>query len=194
MVECSLYPKELPLGGSNSNLWGCFYITKQFQDWGKPGDIHNLGIDWHIPTNEEISAAQKLVDEFLSDELETVSKFARGEIVLDRDQILNRLTVMSNIIYGCGSLLPFWHVENVSEKEDVELFSPKRLVDSVTNLTPLKYVTSPRPLKLTVRGKNVRIEIAKVLFDLQVHFRTYNFTTFVWLASLKALTVGSTPG
>jgi hypothetical protein len=38
----------------------------------------------------------------------------------------------------------------------------------VTDFTPLKYVTAPRPLKLTVRGKNVRQETAKVVFELQV--------------------------
>jgi hypothetical protein len=41
-------------------------------------------------------------------------------------------------------------------------------VESVTDFTPLKYVTAPRPLKLTVRGKNVRQETAKVVFELQV--------------------------
>ena len=70
---------------------------------------------------------------------------------------------MSNIIYGCGAVLPFWDTE-------ADEFEPKRLVESVTNLKPLKYVTSPRPVTLTLRGKNVRQEIAKVTFQLQVWF------------------------
>ena len=78
-------------------------------------------------------------------------------------QLLNRLHIMSNIIYGCGAVLPFWDTE-------ADEFEPKRLVESVTNLKPLKYVTSPRPVTLTLRGKNVRQEIAKVTFQLQVRF------------------------
>ena len=70
---------------------------------------------------------------------------------------------MSNIIYGCGTVLPFWDTE-------VDEFEPKRLVESVTDLRPLKYVTTPRPVTLTLRGKNVRQEIAKVTFQLQVCF------------------------
>jgi proteasome activator subunit 4 len=135
-----------------------------FQDWGKPGDIHNLGINWHIPNEAEISAAQKLIDEFLFDELNNLSEFSKGTILLNRDQLLNRLNVVSNILYGCGSILPFWK----SAKKFDDDFCPKSLVDSVTDLTPLEFSTTTRPLELTLGGKNVRQEIAKVAFKLQV--------------------------
>jgi proteasome activator subunit 4 len=58
-----------------------------FQEWGKPGDIYNLGVEWHTPSEEEISAAQKLVDEFLFDELKVLSEFSRGVVALDREQV-----------------------------------------------------------------------------------------------------------
>jgi hypothetical protein len=118
-----------------------------------------------VPSDEEIGAAQKLLDEFLADELTTLSEFADGKISLNRDQLLNRLNVVSNILHGCGSLLPFW---KNGDKNDGEDFCPKNLVDSVTDLTPLEFVTVPRALKLTLRGKNVRQEIAMTASKLQV--------------------------
>ena len=143
-------------------------IDLLFQEWGKPGDIHNLGIDWHIPSDEELSAAQKLIDEFLSDELTKLSEFARGKIILDRDQLLNRLNVVSNILFGCGTFLPFWNGDK--NNTDTEEFGAKKLVDSVTDLTPLEFVTVPKTKFLTLQGKNVRQEVAKVAFELQVKF------------------------
>ena len=140
-----------------------------FQEWGKPGDIHNLGIDWHIPGEEELSAAQKLIDEFLADELTQLTEFSRGKITLDRDQLLNRLNVVANILFGCGTFLPFWNGGD-KDKTDTEDFRPKNLVDSVTDITPLEFVTVPKQKFLTFRGKNVRQEIAKVAFELQVYF------------------------
>jgi hypothetical protein len=147
------------------------------QEWGKPGDIHNLGLTWHVPSDEEIGAAQKLLDEFLADELTTLNDFADGKVPLNRDQLLNRLNVVSNILYGCGSLLPFWKNGDKTEEED---FCPKNLVDSVTDLTPLEFVTVPRALKLTLRGKNVRQEIAATASKLQVNvtYLYYPYVTF----------------
>ena len=92
---------------------------------------------------------------------------------------------MSNIIYGCGAVLPFWDTE-------ADEFEPKRLVESVTNLRPLKYVTSPRPVTLTLRGKNVRQEIAKVTFQLQVRFFPVSgFSVFPVATGRRLCYVGS---
>jgi hypothetical protein len=68
------------------------------------------------------------------------------------------------VLFGCGAVLPFWSADDGVE------FRPESLVDSVTDLTPLKFSTSSRPLKLTLNGNNVRQEIAKVAFELQVRF------------------------
>ena len=123
-----------------------------------------------MPSEEEIGAAQKLLDEFLADEVSTLTAFADGKIPLNRDQLLNRLNVVSNILHGCGSLLPFWKNGCGDDKNDVdEDFCPKKLVDSVTDLTPLEFVTVPRALKLTLQGKNVRQEIATTASKLQVN-------------------------
>jgi len=130
-----------------------------------------------VPSDEEIVAAQKLLDEFLADELTTLNDFSDGKVPLNRDQLLNRLNVVSNILHGCGSLLPFWKNGDKTDEED---FCPKNLVDSVTDLTPLEFVTVPRALKLTLRGKNVRQEIATTASKLQVNvtYLYYPYVTF----------------
>ena len=69
---------------------------------------------------------------------------------------------MSNIIYGCGAVLPFWDTE-------ADEFEPKRLVESVTNLKPLKYKESLS--SVTFYGKvNIRRKLRP---------KTSKFSTFV---------------
>jgi hypothetical protein len=43
-------------------------------------------MEWHVPGEEEMTAAQKMLDEFLVEELDTLTQFSRGSISLDRDQ------------------------------------------------------------------------------------------------------------
>lgn len=54
-----------------------FYII--IQDWGRPGDLWNLDIRWHVPSVEELSLAFYLLDLFLQPELQRLQRFAKGE-------------------------------------------------------------------------------------------------------------------
>lgn len=54
------------------------------QDWGKPGDLWNLDIQWHVPSSEEISFAFYLLDTFLQPELTRLELYALGELEMSR--------------------------------------------------------------------------------------------------------------
>jgi proteasome activator subunit 4 len=54
------------------------------QDWGKSGDIHNLNIQWHIPSKEEKLFAKELLDTFLQTEMTRVEKYIDGSETLTR--------------------------------------------------------------------------------------------------------------
>lgn len=54
------------------------------QDWGRPGDLWNLEIQWHVPSVEEISFAFYLLDLILQPELQRLKRFAEGEQDMSR--------------------------------------------------------------------------------------------------------------
>lgn len=54
------------------------------QDWGRPGDLWNLDIRWHVPSVEETSFAFYLLDLILQPELQRLQRFAQGEQDMSR--------------------------------------------------------------------------------------------------------------
>lgn len=54
------------------------------QDWGRPGDLWNLEIQWHVPSVKEISLAFYLLDLILQPELQRLKRFAEGEQDMSR--------------------------------------------------------------------------------------------------------------
>ncbi len=49
------------------------------QDWSISADKDNLGIDWHVPSLEELSLVDRILAEFLEPELDTLRAFMGGE-------------------------------------------------------------------------------------------------------------------
>uniref|UniRef100_A0A2K5QC34 Proteasome activator complex subunit 4 n=1 Tax=Cebus imitator TaxID=2715852 RepID=A0A2K5QC34_CEBIM len=76
------------------------------KDWGKPGDLWNLGIQWHVPSSEEVSFAFYLLDSFLQPELIKLQHCGDGKLEMSRDDILQSLTIVHNCLIGSGNLLP----------------------------------------------------------------------------------------
>ena len=147
------------------------------QDWGRPGNIHNLKLQWHLPTEQEMTAAQALLDRFLGDELKELRAFADSQLVLSKEQLRTRLVVVNSIIMGCGSVLPFWGErqdeteQSKEEEEDFERVSHvETLVDAVSVLLNTSTASSSGILRLTSGGSrsgggnNARRAVAEALF------------------------------
>ncbi|KAL3050189.1 hypothetical protein OYC64_012265 [Pagothenia borchgrevinki] len=116
-----LYPKEycsVP-GGFHQPISDYLPI----KDWGRPGDLWNLDIRWHVPSVEETSFAFYLLDLILQPELQRLQRFAQGEQDMSRDDVLQSLTIIQHCLLGAGSLMPALKGETI----------PK-LVQSMVNL------------------------------------------------------------
>lgn len=59
-------------------------VSSLDQDWGRPGDLLNLGIQWHVPSTEEKEFVFYLLDLLLKPELERLQKHAQGEQDISR--------------------------------------------------------------------------------------------------------------
>ena len=57
-----------------------FYL----KDWGMSGDVNNLELKWHIPTEEERLAVADLLEQFLLPELTNVDRHTAQLSTLDR--------------------------------------------------------------------------------------------------------------
>ena len=60
---------------------------------------------WSQPSQDELEAAQELIDEFLGKELASIRDFVDGKVELKKDQLQNSLTLISGIIIGKGTLI-----------------------------------------------------------------------------------------
>lgn len=100
------------------------------QDWGRPGDLWNLDIRWHVPSVEETSFAFYLLDLILQPELQRLQRFAQGEQELSRDDVLQSLTIVQHCLLGAGSLMPPLKGEPIPE-----------LVQSMVNLNETTFYT-----------------------------------------------------
>ena len=60
----------------NTYITFCYLIG---QDWGQPGDLHDLRCSWHIPSAEEKQWAVTLLRKFLLPELGTLDKFTSSK-------------------------------------------------------------------------------------------------------------------
>lgn len=67
-----------------SNFSTCCTNAVLFQDWGKPGDLWNLGIQWHVPSSDEVAFAFYLLDSFLQPELIKLQHCGDGELEMSR--------------------------------------------------------------------------------------------------------------
>uniref|UniRef100_A0A671QLX7 Proteasome activator complex subunit 4A n=1 Tax=Sinocyclocheilus anshuiensis TaxID=1608454 RepID=A0A671QLX7_9TELE len=54
------------------------------KDWGRPGDLLNLGIQWHMPSTEEKEFVFYLLDLLLKPELQHLQKHTQGEQDISR--------------------------------------------------------------------------------------------------------------
>uniref|UniRef100_A0A8C2WJH7 Proteasome activator subunit 4 n=1 Tax=Cyclopterus lumpus TaxID=8103 RepID=A0A8C2WJH7_CYCLU len=88
------------------------------KDWGRPGDLWNLDIRWHVPSVEETSFVFYLLDLILQPELQRLQRFAQGEQDMGRDDVLQSLTIIQHCLLGAGSLMPPLKGEPIPELEN----------------------------------------------------------------------------
>uniref|UniRef100_A0A4W3GX57 Proteasome activator subunit 4b n=1 Tax=Callorhinchus milii TaxID=7868 RepID=A0A4W3GX57_CALMI len=118
-----IYPTEYcsVAGGFNKSLSEYFPI----KDWGKPGDLWNLQIKWHVGSPEEISFAYYVLEKFLQPELSRLQRCAEGELEMSRDDMQQSLSIVQNCLIGSGSLLPSLGGEPIHDLKTTKSTPPR---------------------------------------------------------------------
>ncbi|KAM9803831.1 proteasome activator complex subunit 4A [Neosynchiropus ocellatus] len=125
------------------------------KDWGRPGDLWNLDIRWHVPSKEETSFAFYLLDLILQPELQRLQRFAQGEQEMSRDDVLQSLTIVQHCLLGAGGLMPPLKGEPIPE-----------LVHSMVNLDETNLFTG---VAYDESRENYRDAICSVIRPLLHH-------------------------
>ncbi|XP_062859085.1 proteasome activator complex subunit 4B isoform X2 [Trichomycterus rosablanca] len=76
------------------------------KDWGRPGDLWNLQIQWHVPSTEEKAFVFYILDLVLHPELQRLQRYSQGEQNMSRDDVLQSLSIVQHCLLGAGGMLP----------------------------------------------------------------------------------------
>lgn len=127
------------------------------RDWGRAGDLENLGIRWHLPSPEELACAKDLLDEFLHPELTALLRWSEGQRSLTREEVQRSLNTVLDCVLGAGLVLPMWPGE------------PINLVGTTVPIQLNYKVVLGAPSIFLGAGENVRLTIVKVLRKVLEH-------------------------
>uniref|UniRef100_A0A673FRQ3 Proteasome activator complex subunit 4B-like n=1 Tax=Sinocyclocheilus rhinocerous TaxID=307959 RepID=A0A673FRQ3_9TELE len=68
------------------------------KDWGRPGDVWNLEIQWHVPSAEETAFVFYVLDLLLQPELQRLQRYVKNDV-------LQSLCIVQHCLLGAGSML-----------------------------------------------------------------------------------------
>ncbi|XP_028286764.1 proteasome activator complex subunit 4B [Parambassis ranga] len=116
-----IYPTEYrsTSGGFDSDL--------PIRDWGRAGDVADLGVCWHVPSQEEEKFVFQLLSRLLHPELQRIKGHVSGDQPMSREELLQSLAIVQHCLLGAGSMLPPLDGPHVSD-----------LVPSMVNLGEIK--------------------------------------------------------
>lgn len=124
------------------------------RDWAKPGDLDNLGIEWHIPSEDEIQFATEIFERVLQPELTALQQISQ-ESPMQREDLLRTLNTVLECLSGAGAVLPMWEGNNIQ---------------MIESQVPMKrfgcYEGARRVSEVCLGGGNVRLAVAKTIRPL----------------------------
>ncbi|XP_068439481.1 proteasome activator complex subunit 4B-like [Clinocottus analis] len=106
---------------------GGFHTDLPIRDWGRAGDVADLGVCWHVPDKEEENFVFQLLSRLLHPELQRIKGHVSGDQPMSREELLQSLAIVQHCLLGAGSMLPPLDGPHVSD-----------LVPSMINLGEIK--------------------------------------------------------
>uniref|UniRef100_A0A673KK60 Proteasome activator complex subunit 4A n=1 Tax=Sinocyclocheilus rhinocerous TaxID=307959 RepID=A0A673KK60_9TELE len=158
-----IYPREYCSVPSGVQQHSDTYLP--IKDWGQPGDLLNLGIQWHVPSTEEKEFVFYLLDLLLKPVLQCLQKHAQGEQDISRDDVLQSLSIVHNCLLGAGSLLPPLYGEPV--EHFLLVFSIRARAILINELVAWQLIIIDYVADLS--RENYREDICKVIRPLLHH-------------------------
>lgn len=125
-------------------------------EWAMPGDLHNICMKWHIPSEEEIQFASEIIHTILGPELEAI-RTVTADNQMNREELLTRLNVILECILGAGCVLPMWDDSVVN------------VMESCVSLSRQSCRSAGQHSCITLNGQNVREVVVDAVRPLLSH-------------------------
>ncbi|CAL1268746.1 unnamed protein product [Larinioides sclopetarius] len=126
------------------------------EDWGRAGELDNLNVQYHLPSDEEIAAAKSILEMFVVPEIEKLKSWSHKEISLPRDTVHRSLNIIFSGMHGASTALPLWEEEQIQLRD--------------TALPPYHPPVLECGTKIiSFDGKNVRKFVAEGLREVLAH-------------------------
>ena len=126
------------------------------RDWGKPGDMNNLKINWHFPCKEERVVAEKIMERYLEVNLKKLHDHVDQVNILSREALQRTLSHTLDCILGAGAVLPPWHEELSAVESSVTLTLPLQFSHSDAENWQICFPN----------GKHIRLTVAQTVISL----------------------------
>lgn len=127
-------------------------------DWAVPGNVHNIGMKWHIPSTEEVSFASQIIHSIMGSELNAIQSISEDN-QMKREELLCRLNIILECLLGAGSVLSMWEDKKVD------------LIESQVPLLRFACSCSSEGLEIKLNGRNVRELVIVAMRSLLSHMR-----------------------
>ncbi|XP_013404552.1 proteasome activator complex subunit 4 [Lingula anatina] len=126
------------------------------RDWAKPGDLDNMGVEWHVPSEEEMEFAKQLLEDCLLPELHKLEQFCNGQ-KMDRQEVICSLGIVQETISGAGSVF------------SPLLGKPIQLAESEVPLRRFKHICGFENQVVKLNGEEVRPLILRTVKRVLAH-------------------------
>jgi len=73
--------------------------------WGAMVGVEDLKMEWYVPGEQEIAVINNLLDRYLKPVMEQLASFSRGELTLDKEELVRALRLVYKVIMGVSTLL-----------------------------------------------------------------------------------------
>lgn len=112
LLKCLTFYYPLEIKSSNPMEWNSEkFQTKTWEFWGKFTPIEDLYVQYHIPSEEEITFAIELTNNFMHLVINSLNGYT-NELILKKKTTLtnkdakNKLTYLKNIMKGASNIIP----------------------------------------------------------------------------------------
>ncbi|XP_060526500.1 proteasome activator complex subunit 4-like [Cylas formicarius] len=166
------------------------------REWGKSQNVKDLKLSWYVPGANEVKTVEMLVWRYLLPELNTLTKYSGGELILTRQELKASLVILVSIL-SCHLLLPMWDepayqlVESVLEpwafnlrvSNDVSISMPdgsnirKAIVNTMHSLQKKLLTTDEgdtQSIKMIIDVYNIVLFNKTRNQDFEFHWKTFH--------------------
>ena len=124
--------------------------------WGKTTGLESLEVSWYVPGEEEVAAAQRLLDRYLTPAVESLEALVARKVEMKKEEVLKNLRVIYRALHGSTDILG-------------RIPTNRKLMSLAADS-----MQSMEHMQLKFRGENVRAAMQRLMHGVQTHLLSHS--------------------